>query len=370
MTVEDEGRRLLGLADIEVGGTKPWDIHIHDERFWSRVLRDRELGLGESYQDGWWTSKRVDEMLTRLITGGIYDELKPSLGAMKLTLSSFVHNRQSVRRAAKNASAHYNIGNELYGAMLDKRMIYSCAYWARATNLDEAQEHKLDLICQKLELEPSMKLLEIGCGWGGFAQFAAERYGVHVTAISPASEQVRLARQRCEGLDVDILEADYRQVRGKFDRIVSVGMLEHVGPRNYYEFFGTCDRSLTQDGMMLHQSITNTVSKNRSDPWLDKYVFPGGVLPSLKQLATATEGRFIIEDLHNFGPDYDRTLMSWLHNIELHWDQLPDFDERFRRTWRYYLMGSAASFRARSVQLMQLVMRRPKVRSDTYPGYR
>lgn len=367
---EEVAEQLAASVGVQINGPNPWDPQVHDDRFFARVLRDRELGLGESYQEGWWDATSVDQFLTKIMTGGIYKELKLSPGLVRLAALSYIQNRQSVSRAKKNASAHYNMSNSLYSSMLDKRMIYSCGYWDRAANLDEAQEHKLDLICRKLELEAGMHVLEIGCGWGGFAQFVAERYGVRVTGISPAHEQVVVARERCHGLDVEIQELDYRQATGTYDRIVSVGMIEHVGPRNYRAFFDTCDRLLSQDGLMLHHTIANTISTQRGNPWLDKYIFPGGVLPSLAQMASAVEKVFVIEDVHNFGPDYDRTLMSWLANIDAHWSLLSEFDERFRRMWRYYLMSSAASFRSRNTQLYQIVFSRYLVPSQTYRAHR
>jgi cyclopropane-fatty-acyl-phospholipid synthase len=249
-------------------------------------------------------------------------------------------------------------------------MIYSCGYWATANDLDSAQEAKLELICAKLQLEPGMRLLDIGCGWGGFAQYAAERHGVHVTGISPAANQVEVAARRCEGLDVEIRQQDFRSVEGTFDRIVSVGMLEHVGPKNYRDFFDVNAELLTDDGIILHHTIGSNETSRHTDPWFDRYIFPGGVIPSMEQLGSATTGRWALEDVHNFGPDYDRTLMAWYDNIERAWDDLPGYDERFRRTWRYYLLGSAASFRVRNLQLWQLVLRRAARPSPVYQAVR
>lgn len=361
---------LLGQAGIEVGGSGPGDMQVYDERFYERVVRDRELGLGEAYQEGWWGAERVDEFIAKVQMADLGAQVKPGRQLMMMLLRSRLQNRQTVRRAARNASAHYDIGNDLYERMLDTRMIYSCAYWRDADDLDGAQKAKLELICAKLGLEPGMRLLDIGCGWGGLAQFAAERYGVSVTGISPAARQVELARQRCAGLDVEILQCDFRQVTGRFDRIVSVGMLEHVGPKNYAAFFAANARLLTSDGLALHHTIGSNTPQRHTDPWFDRYIFPGGVLPSLDQLARATRGHWAIEDVHNFGPDYDRTLMAWHRNIEAAWDELPNYDERFRRTWRYYLLSSAGSFRVRALQLWQIVFSRTRRGSATYRGVR
>jgi cyclopropane-fatty-acyl-phospholipid synthase len=361
---------LLDAAGVEVDGPRPHDIQVHDERLFERILRDRELGFGESYQDGWWSAGRVDELIAKLLAADLRARLKLSPQMVAVALRARLFNRQTIRRASRNASAHYDIGNDLYQRMLDKRMIYSCGYWASADDLDSAQEAKLDLICRKLHLEPGMRVLDIGCGWGGFAHYAAQHFGVRVTGISPASEQVRVARQRCAGLDVEIDQDDYRTVTGAFDRIVSIGMIEHVGVRNLATFFDVNHRLLRDDGLMLHHTIGTNIAKDYNDPWFDKYIFPGGVLPSLSHLGQASASRWALEDVHNFGPDYDRTLMAWHRNVEAAWDDLPNYDEHFRRTWRYYLLASAASFRTRHLQLWQLVFTKSGRSSGTYTAVR
>ncbi|MCY3616239.1 MAG: cyclopropane fatty acyl phospholipid synthase [Acidimicrobiaceae bacterium] len=362
----DLGLEILRTAGIEVGGDRPHDIAVHDDRFWARVLADRELGLGESYQEGWWDANQLDEFIAEVQTLDLQSLIRPRPALTLRILKAQARNRQTVRRARRNARAHYDIGNDLYERMLDKRMIYSCGYWRRAADLDEAQEHKLELICRKLHLEPGMRLLDIGCGWGGFARHAAAEHGALVTGVTPAHEQAWLARQVCADLPVDIRECDYRDVEGRFDRIVSIGMMEHVGPRNLKTFFRRCDDLLAEDGMMLHHTIGSLVSKSHTDPWFDKYIFPGGVVPSLAQISSVTEKDWVIEDVHNFGPYYDRTLMAWHRNVSAAWEDLPAYDERFRRTWDYYLLSSAGSFRARALQLWQIVFTRSRRRSDVY----
>ena len=349
---------LLHGAGIEIGDNELKDIEVHDDRLWDRIVGDRELGFGESYQEGWWDCPRTDLLLERVLQINPRDHIRASKTQLAQTLLGTITNRQNLKRAKDNASAHYDDGNDLYERMLDPRMIYSCGYWTDAYDLESAQAAKLDLICRKLRLEPGMKMLDIGCGWGGLAKFAAEKYGVDVVGISPAIEQVRLARERTQGLSVRIEQLDYRSVTGKFDRITSVGMLEHVGPRNYKSFFDSCDRLLTPDGQMLHHTIGSNETKNRTDPWFDKYIFPGGVTPSLGQLSEASQRYFSVEDVHNFGPDYDLTLMAWWENISARWEEIPTYDERFRRTWDHYLLTSAAAFRVRNLQLWQIVYTR------------
>lgn len=357
---------LLAMADIKINGRRPFDIQVHNDRFYRKVLAERELGLGEAYMDGWWDSKQLDEFINKILSAGLKDKIKITPSIVKTFLVSYFVNRQTQLRAKKNAAFHYNIGNDLYERMLGKRMVYSCAYWNGAKNLDQAQEAKLDLICRKLQLKRGLTLLDIGCGWGGFAEFAAKNYGVKVTGITPAEEQVKLAEKRVKGLGVKILQQDYRDITGTYDRIVSIGMLEHVGPKNYKRFFSICEKHLADNGIMLHHTIGSNNSTLSTDPWFDKYIFPGGVLPSLAQVSKAIEKHLIIEDVHNFGPDYDKTLMAWCANFAKHYPEIKDhYNERFFRMWSFYLLACAGAFRARQLQLWQIVMRKIQP-SDKY----
>jgi cyclopropane-fatty-acyl-phospholipid synthase len=350
--------KLLDHAGVPQDDSEPWGLQVHNDAVWNRVLNQHNLGLAESYMDGWWDCDAIDEMFTRVLTSDLEGQIRPSPQLVLMAVRSMISNGQTMQRARKNAAHHYNIGNDLYSRMLDKRMIYSCGYWKDADNLDAAQEAKLDLICRKLGLEPGMALLDIGCGWGAFLEFATQRYGVRAVGISPAAEQVRIAQERCADLPVEIRQADYREVTGTFDRIVSIGMMEHVGPKNFNRFFKACDGLLASDGLMLHHTIGSNSSTKHGDAFMDKYIFPGGVIPSLTQISKSSESRFVVEDLQNLGPDYDRTLMAWNQNIEHVWDDLPGYDERFRRMWRYYLLSCAGGFRAQSLSLWQIVFRR------------
>lgn len=362
--------RILSSVDIKINGRRPFDIQVHDERFYDRVLSQRELGLGESYMDGWWDAKQVDEFFAHILSDDVRQHVRLTPKLIRLYATSLITNRQTTKRAKRNAAHHYNIGNDLYERMLDKRMIYSCGYWAKAKSLDAAQTAKLDLICRKLHLKKGMTLLDIGCGWGGFSEYAARQYGVIVTGITPAAEQVKLARKRTKGLPVKILQKDYRHITGSFDRIVSIGMLEHVGPKNYQRFFTKCQRLLNDGGLMLHHVIGQNRSGRATNLWIDKYIFPGGVPPSLTQLSRAVEDRFIIEDVHNFGSYYDKTLMAWHANFVRHYPEISQhYDERFYRMWRYYLLSCAGAFRARQLQLYQIVMRHIEP-SDVYQAVR
>jgi cyclopropane-fatty-acyl-phospholipid synthase len=212
-------------------------------------------------------------------------------------------------------------------------------------------------VCRKLGLESGMRVLDIGCGWGGAAQFAAQRYGVNVTGITISRHQAQAARERCRGLPVNILLEDYRSLTGQFDRIFSLGMFEHVGVRNYRTYFETLRRLLAGDGLLLLHTIGSNVSLTANDPWIERYIFPNSLLPSMAQITQAAESSWVIEDWHNFGVDYDRTLLCWHERFERRWPEIAaKYDERFRRMWRFWLLGSAAAFRARSNQLWQIVM--------------
>jgi cyclopropane-fatty-acyl-phospholipid synthase len=361
--------QLLGLAGIEINGKNPWDIQVHDDRLWNRIISQRELGLAEAYMDGWWDVESIDQFLTKLLEINVLDKAPISISLVGHAVKSTVLNRQTKAKAAANAKHHYNIGNDLYTRMLDKEMAYSCGYWKSAKTLDQAQIAKFDLICRKLELKPGMKLLDIGCGWGGLLRYAAKNYGIIGTGISPADNQIELARAKNGKLKIEYLQMDYRDLSGKFDRIVSVGMMEHVGPKNLETFFNKCISLLAPDGMMLHHTIASNVTKQVTDPFFDRYIFPGGVLPSLAQISKAVEKKVIIEDVHNFGPDYEKTLLAWHANINKRWREIPNYDERFRRMWNYYLLSSAAGFRARHIQLLQVVFR-PMTSRGAYKAVR
>ena len=352
-------RRLLEKAGIDVDGGAPHDIIVHDRRVYARVLRDGSLGLGEAYVEGWWDSQAVDETLTRILRARLADWAGTSWLETASVLSTKIVNLQSRRRAPQVAEQHYDIGNDLYRAMLDRRLVYTCAYWNGAQDLEEAQEAKLDLVCRKLGLDAGMRLLDLGCGFGGLARYAAEKYGARVTGLTLSKRQVDLGRELCAGLPVELRLQDYRDASGTYDRVVSVGILEHVGPRNYRTYMKVVDRCLAPGGISLFHTIVNPRSQTVGDPWITRYVFPNSSLASIAQLARAMEGLFLLDDLHAFGDDYDCTLMAWYRNLVRAWPQLKaSYCERFYRVWTYYLLMSAAVFRTRQAQLVQAVISR------------
>jgi cyclopropane-fatty-acyl-phospholipid synthase len=348
---------LLTLADIEVGGTRPWDIKIHNEAFYNRVFKEGALGVGESYMDGWWDADKLDEFFYKVFLSKIDKEIGFNWRLIPYLIHVVVFNQQSKSKSHRVGERHYDIGNDFYKAMLDKRMVYTCAYWDKADNLDDAQEAKLDLVCKKLRLKKGMTILDIGCGWGSFAKYAAEEYGAKVLGITISKEQVKLATELCEGLPVEVRLQDYREIDKKFDRIVSLGMFEHVGNKNHRTFMEIASRCLKDDGLFLLHTIGSNVSVHSTNPWTDKYIFPNGVLPSIKQIGASIENLFIMEDLHNFGCNYDRTLMGWFKNFDNHWNKLKNnYSERFYRMWEFYLLSSAGAFRSRKLQLWQIVL--------------
>ena len=348
-------QKLLKYAGIKINGNHPYDIKVKDERLYKRVLAEGTLGLGESYVDGWWECKQLDEFFTKVLRAKLNKKVR-SLKSVLLFLRAKSTNMQSKSRAHIVGKKHYDLGNDVYKKMLDKRMVYSCGYWKKAKNLDQAQEAKLDLICKKLNLKPGQKILDIGCGWGGFAKYAAEKYKVKVVGITISKEQVKLAKKLCKGLPIEIRLQDYRDINEKFDHIISIGMFEHVGPKNYKTFMKIVSKNLKPNGLFLLHTIGKNESGIYPNPWINKYIFPNGMLPSPKQITAAAEGLFIIEDWHNFRADYDKTLMQWYKNFKRNWNEIKDsYDNRFYRMWNYYLLSFAGSFRSGKNQLWQIV---------------
>lgn len=366
-SIDEQITELLKRADIIINGNRPWDIQIHNSHTIARIISQRSLGLGESYIDGWWDCDALDEFCFRILRAGAEGFAKNHLTLTLQWLMCRLRNRQSLQRAPQVAVQHYDLGNRLFELMLGRTMAYSCGYWKEANSLDQAQDAKLDLVCRKLGLEPGMTLLDIGCGWGCLLEHAAKHYGVIGTGVTLSKEQAELARDRCRELPVTIAVQDYRKLHGHFDRIASIGMFEHVGRRNYATFMQTSARLLRDDGLMLLHCIGENETTLEHDPWIDKYIFPNGELPSIKQFAEAVEGNFVVEDLHNFGPDYARTLTAWDANFRHHWGQLKaEYGESFYRMWRYYLNICAGAFRARNTQLWQWVLSKPMQREQSY----
>jgi len=363
---------LAAEAGFRINGDDPWDIKVADPRFYRRVVIEGSLGFGEAYMDGWWECERLDQLFHRLLAVDADRHIDHwmQLRVLGRVLRHALFNLQSSRRAFVVGERHYDIGNDVFETMLDSTMSYSCGYWQQAATLEEAQRNKLNLICRKLQLQPGERLLDIGSGWGGLARYAAVHYGVEVLGITVSKKQQKLAAERCAGLPVKIELCDYRDLTGQFDKVVSVGMFEHVGQKNYADFFAVVERVLKDEGLFLLHTIGNYLTPRKLDPWVDKYVFPNGRLPSAAEIAGSVEGRFLIEDWHNFGVDYDRTLMAWWENFERGWPELADkYGERFHRMWRYYLLSCAGYFRSRQGQLWQVVLGK-RARAGVYRSVR
>jgi len=355
---------LLRPAGVQLNGDYPWDIRVHDPRVYKRILRHGSLGLGEAYMDGWWDCQSLDEMFARLLRAGIDRKVPWNLTTIWHTLSARLVNLPRLRAFAVG-ERHYDVGNDLYKAMLDSRLAYTCGYWADATTLEQAQLAKLDLVCRKLGLHDGDRILDIGSGWGSFILYAAQRFHATCTGVTVSLLQCAYANTRAHRLPSSVpppvtLLQDYQDTQGTYDHVVSLGMFEHVGAQNHRSFLREVRRLLRPGGLFLLHTIGSSRTKTAADPWISKYIFPNSLIPSARQLTDALEGLFVIEDWHNFGPDYDRTLMAWFGNFDQHWHRnslfREKYGERFYRMWKYYLLVSAASFRARTNQLWQLVL--------------
>ena len=348
--------RLLTETDIRFNGPNPWDICVSDPEFFSTLLLNGSLSLGEGYMKGSWECAQIDEFINRLLRSPVAQN-HAFLSHALSWLSARVFNLQNHRRAFQVGEHHYDIGNDLYQAMLDPSMVYSCGYWADSNTLASAQQAKLDLICRKLALQPGMSVLDIGCGWGSFAKYAAEHYGAEVVGVTVSKEQAQWAENNCRDLPVDIRLQDYRELAQQFDAVVSVGMFEHVGHKNYRVFMEVVARCLKPQALCLLHTIGKNHNRMGLDPWTAKYIFPNGEIPSMRRIATAVESLLVVEDWHNFGPDYDKTLMAWFRNFDDAWDHLKEnYSEVFYRMWKYYLLSCAGAFRARRLQLWQIVL--------------
>lgn len=369
-------RELLELADITINGKNPWDIQVTDDRLYKRVLTDGSIGAGESYMDGWWDAKELDETMARISRANLPEKINNNYKMSAFLIRNKFMNTATIRRAYQVGKVHYDVGNELYEKMLDKDMNYTCGYWKDmgnlltawkdSKNLDKAQIAKMDLICRKLYLKPGMKLLDTGCGFGNFARYAAANYGVNVVGFTISKEQAKKARERCKGLPVEIKYMDYREMKPeKFDRIASIGMMEHVTHKNYEVYLSFLNSCLKEDGLLLLHTIGSKISVIVCDPWTEKYIFPNSHLPSIAQMAKVAENKFTIEDVQNFGSYYYPTLMSWFKKFDKAWPELSKkypkkYDERFYRMWKFYLLCSAGGFKSREMQLFQIVFSKSK----------
>lgn len=348
-------RALLSSADIELDGSRPWDLRVNDARFF-HIAFGGSLAIGDAYVDGWWDCDQLDELVFRFRRANLEEKFRIGADGLRVIKARLI-NLQNRSRSYHIGERVYDVTADVFEHTLDSRRVYSCAYWKDASNLEEAQVAKLDLACRKLQLRPGMKVLDIGCGWSSFVKYAAEEYQVEVVGITVSREQVTYGQKLCCGLPVEIMYRDYREVTGDFDRVFSAGMFEHVGFKNYRTFFETVRGCLKDDGLFLLHTIGGNDSVKAVDPWLDKYIFPNSLMPSCQQIATAIEGLFVMEDWHNFGADYDKTLTAWFRNFDRNWPKLSErYDERFYRMWTFYLLSCAGVFRSRKNHLWHIVL--------------
>jgi cyclopropane-fatty-acyl-phospholipid synthase len=348
---------LFSSADIVVNGQRPWDPVVHDERFYSRVWHAGSVGLGDSYLDGWWDCQDLGGFFCRVLQNGLSSHSWPFWRRQSAVVASLFLNSHSPRRSRLVGERHYDLGNRLYELMLDSRLVYTSAYWHNNSTLDEAQEQKLRIVCEALGLRPGMRLLDIGCGWGSLAKFAAQEFGAVVVGVTISAEQCRFARASCAGLPVTILLRDYRNASGKYDRITSLGMFEHVGQKNYKLFFSLAHDLLKPSGLFYLSTIGSFESNHYDDPWLLKHIFPNSHIPSCQQLFQPMTAFFSTRTFEDWSEDYGKTVLAWLSNFERNWQQLrQDYDLRFQRMWRYYLLAAAATFQTGRSSCWQLLL--------------
>ncbi|XP_037036255.1 cyclopropane-fatty-acyl-phospholipid synthase-like [Bradysia coprophila] len=354
--------RKFYAAGIKINdNTEPHNMIVHNDWFYHRIACDGSLGWGESYAEGWWDCKKLDDYFYKILQNGLYQELLFPWEKLIRYLTFDAFNRQIVGCSQEIADKHYDFGNPFFKSFLGTSMIYSCAYWIGAKNLDEAQQNKLQLIGRKLKLKPGMRVLDVGCGWGELCKFLAQTYNVEVVGVTNSKEGAKEARQRCTGLHVDIRLQDYRDINESFDRIVSIELLEHVGRKNYRSFFELMHRCLSDDGIfLLHTIGHDNDSIPRTEPFVWKHLIPNVMLPNHKSIPVAIDNLFCIEDWHNFGPHYEKTLLAWRDNFVINWPTISRMYENptssFYRKWTLYLNIGAALFRARKAQVWQIVL--------------
>ncbi len=307
------------LPQASISRNRPWDIQVHNKALYAQGLNRGSLRFGESYLQGWWDAERLDRCFTRILQARLEKKIKTH-DLFWLKLKTYLTNRQTIKRAFKVGEVHYDLGNTFFEAMLGKTMVYTCAYWKGAETPDDAQTAKLDLVCRKLQLAPGITLLDINCGWGSSMRYAAQNYGANCTGISVSREQITFGAERCAGLPIIFQWMDYRDIDRQYDRVASIGMFKHVGKKNYAAFSDVARRATKADGLFLLHSIGSRSSVvGVPEPWLNKYIFPNGEIPALNGIITPEIPLFVLGNLHNFGSDYDKTLMAWHANFEANW---------------------------------------------------
>jgi cyclopropane-fatty-acyl-phospholipid synthase len=352
-------------------------ILVRDERFYARVARAANLGFAESYMDGWTELKQIDEMYFRFFCSDLHEGISVPLTHRLAILLARMVNLQTPARAKRDTNAHYDLSNEMFSLILGDVPLYTCGYWHRdGLTLEQANRAAFDLTCQKLELRPGMRLLDVGCGWGALLRHAAQNYGISGLGVNISAPQLDFCRDTCQGLPLaflleDCRLLDRRKYGEQFDAVSAVAMINHIGPKNYRHLFETMHAVLKNGGLFLLQGIANRKKMYANDPFLNKYVFPRGVCPNLAQLLAPVEQFFTLEDFHNFTSYYPNTLTTWNANLQHNWEKISTlgFDQRFRRMWELYFLSAAGACRAREVIIFQAVFSKGR-RDRVYKGAR
>jgi len=354
-------------------------VQIKNPKTYKRILLGGSIAAGETYIDGWWTSPDLTKVIQVLgREQGVLDDLDKSITKL-LTLPKWLFhkaNKNTKAGSKKNILAHYDLGNEMYKTFLDKEMMYSSAiYPDKNASLDQAQLHKLDLICQRLELKPGETLLEIGTGWGALAIYAAQHYGVKVTTTTISDAQFAYAKKRVNELGlqdkITLLSQDYRELEGQYDKLVSIEMIEAVGHEYLTSFFETCNNRLKPNGKLLIQAITISDQRyhqyRKSVDFIQRYIFPGGCLPSVSVMANniATKSDMVITELHDIGQDYAKTLRDWYQRFDDKTNELKQigYGDDFIRLWQFYFCYCEGGFLERTISTVHLVAAKPEYRN-------
>ena len=356
----------------ELTSAKTVELNINEWAFFTKILVSGDVGFGESFVDDDWSSPDLTALLHWFaINQTTMEDQNFAFSKMGDLVNWFGHKLKAntIDGSRQNISDHYDLSNDLYEAFLDPHMQYSCALWKTPSeSLEEAQENKMRAVLDKLQLKPGMRVLEVGSGWGGLAVMAVKEYGVHVKSITLSEQQLKVAEQRAKDEGVqDLIQfkyQDYRHELGKFDRVMSVEMVEAVGHENLSVYFKKIEEVLKPSGLAVVQVITTPNSKyhtyRKNCDWIQKYIFPGAVCPSLESMVSAmtSNTKLMIHDLENFGTHYARTLREWNHRFHNNWKEIQKsgFDERFRKIWEYYLCYCEAGYEARSLDNLQLVI--------------
>lgn len=379
LTIVEGSRR----TDLGPGGAPAATVEVRSPAVWPVLLRGSR-GLAESYADGLWETPDLAAVIRVAARNvGVADAVRRRLAPVRepYTRARNLWRRNTPRRSRADIAAHYDLGNDLFELMLDPTMMYSCAVWPRrGATLEEAQTAKLERICAKLDLRPEHHVVEIGTGWGGFAVHAAGRYGCRVTTTTISAEQhaYAAARVRAAGLEdrVTVLREDYRDLRGRYDRLASIEMIEAVGWKDFGTFFACCSDLLAPDGLMVLQAIVADdrayAVEKASRTFIRTYIFPNGCLPSPEIIARCVARRTDLRAIHaeDLTPHYVETLRSWRANVERSVARLAElgYDERFRRLWRLYLAYCEAGFAERRIGLVQAVLGKPLWRGVIAPA--